>query len=39
MCGSGTTLVEARRNGRQFIGIDIVPEYCQIARQRLAANK
>ncbi len=36
-CGSGTTCVAAKMLGRRYIGIDISPEYCQIARQRLEA--
>jgi len=36
--GSGTTAVVARRLGRQFIGIECVPEYCRMARRRLAAS-
>ena len=35
MCGSGTTCKIARKNGRDFIGIDISKEYCQIAQKRL----
>lgn len=35
MCGSGTTCVVANQNGRDFIGIDISPEYVEIARTRL----
>jgi site-specific DNA-methyltransferase (adenine-specific) len=35
MCGSGTTCVMAYRNDRQYIGIDIAEEYCQVARDRL----
>ncbi len=34
--GSGTTGIVARRLGRRFVGIDCVPEYCEMARQRLA---
>ncbi len=34
-CGSGTTCVAAKKLGRDYIGIDISPEYCAIARQRL----
>jgi len=36
-CGSGTTCVAAKMLGRKYIGIDISPEYCEIARQRLRA--
>ena len=36
MCGSGTTGKMALLNGRDFIGIDISPEYIEIARQRLS---
>jgi DNA modification methylase len=34
-CGSGTTCIAAKMLGRKYIGIDISPEYCQIARERL----
>lgn len=33
--GSGTTALAARNQGRDFIGIDISPDYCQFARDRL----
>jgi len=36
-CGSGTTCVAAKMLGRRYIGIDISPEYCKIARMRLKA--
>lgn len=36
MCGSGTTLKMAKKNGRRFIGIDISEEYCQLSRERVA---
>ncbi|WP_426340455.1 DNA-methyltransferase [Pseudoduganella sp. S-14] len=35
--GSGTTAVAARRCGRDFVGFELNPEYCDIARARLAA--
>ncbi|HHV54726.1 MAG TPA: site-specific DNA-methyltransferase [Firmicutes bacterium] len=35
-CGSGTTCVAAKRLGRHYVGYDIVPEYCELARRRLA---
>lgn len=35
MCGSGTTCVQAKLSNRQFIGIEISEEYCDIARKRL----
>ena len=34
--GSGTTTKMARLMGRRFIGIEINPEYCEIARKRRA---
>lgn len=37
--GSGTTCVTAARLGRRFVGIDISEEYCDIARQRLEAER
>jgi len=36
-CGSGTTCKAAQNLNRQFIGIDISEEYCEIARQRIEA--
>lgn len=33
--GSGTTAVAARSLGRNFIGVDISPEYCKNARERV----
>lgn len=35
MCGSGTTPRVAYEMGRQYIGIDISHEYCEIARKRI----
>ncbi|MDC6408121.1 hypothetical protein LOK82_05525 [Xylella fastidiosa subsp. multiplex] len=34
--GSGTTGVAALRAGHQFIGMEISPWYCDVAKQRLA---
>jgi site-specific DNA-methyltransferase (adenine-specific) len=36
--GSGTTLVVARRLGLSAVGIDCNPDYCRMARRRLAAE-
>ena len=36
--GSGTVPLVARRLGRDYLGIDCVAEYCQMARQRIAAS-
>jgi DNA modification methylase len=33
--GYGTTLVAAKQLGRKYIGIDILPEYCTMANDRL----
>ena len=38
-CGSGTALRVARRLGRRFIGIDIVPEYVEMAHRRIRGDK
>lgn len=34
-CGSGTTGVVAKALGRSFIGIELNPEYCDMARDRI----
>ena len=34
-CGSGTSGIVARRLGRNFVGVDLSPEYLQFARERL----
>ena len=33
--GSGTTCVAAVQNQRRYVGFEIAPEYCQLARQRV----
>ena len=38
MCGSGTTCKMAVKTDRQYIGIDISEEYCEIARKRTSDN-
>jgi site-specific DNA-methyltransferase (adenine-specific) len=37
-CGSGTTLVAARRLGRRYLGFEINREFAALARQRLGAE-
>jgi site-specific DNA-methyltransferase (adenine-specific) len=34
--GSGTTAIASKLNNRNFIGIEINPDYCKIAEERLA---
>ena len=36
--GSGTTAKMAKHNGRKYIGIEINPDYCKIAENRLEQN-
>ena len=36
--GSGTTGLAAKRNGRHYIGIELNPEYCQLAEERIASD-
>jgi len=38
-CGSGTALRVARRLGRRFIGIDMVPEYVEMAHRRVRGDR
>ena len=35
-CGSGTTGVVAKKQGKEFIGIELNPEYIEMAKQRIA---
>src|SRR3989338_5565320 len=37
--GSGTTAVVARDLKRNYVGIDISPEYCSMAKERLMSSK
>lgn len=37
--GSGTTAISALNFDRNFIGIDISPDYCAVARKRVAAHR
>jgi DNA modification methylase len=37
--GSGTTGVVAMKHGRSFLGIELNPKYCEIARQRFIQNR
>lgn len=37
-CGCGTTLVVAKKSGRQFIGIDISRIACNVMKKRLGGN-
>lgn len=37
--GSGTTAVACRKLGRHYIGFEINPEYCKIAKKRLSRGR
>ena len=39
MCGSGTTCVSAMELERNYIGVDISSEYCELARNRIKSRK
>lgn len=36
MCGSGTVCKVAKEMNRNFIGVDVSPEYCELARRRVS---
>ena len=36
--GSGSTLIAAKKLGCNYYGFDVMPEFCKIARKRLAAT-
>ena len=37
--GSGTTCVAAERLGRRWVGVELSPKYCTMARKRIAAEQ
>lgn len=37
--GSGTTAISALNHGRQYVGIEISPEYCEMAEKRIRDHK
>ena len=37
-CGSGTTGLVALRHGRKFVGVELNPEYAEIARERIYSD-
>lgn len=37
--GSGTTAVVAEKNGREFIGIDLNPDYTEMSKRRIEAGE
>ena len=36
-CGSGSTLIASNKLNRKYVGIEVNPEYCRIARKRLSS--
>jgi DNA modification methylase len=39
MCGSGSTCIAAKKLGRNYVGIDISREYCDIAIERITNDE
>jgi DNA modification methylase len=39
LVGSGTTCLAAKRLGRRYIGIDLNPDFCAVAQQRIVATR
>lgn len=37
--GSGTTAISALNNGRKYIGIELSPKYCEMARKRVEVHQ
>ncbi len=37
-CGTGTTMIAALRNNRDSIGVEIDPEYCRLAMERIKSE-
>lgn len=37
--GSGTTAISALNNGRHYVGIEISPEYCEMAEKRITNHR
>ena len=37
--GSGTTAISALNFGRNYVGIDISPEYCEMAENRIKQHQ
>lgn len=38
-CGSGTTCLAASLSGREYVGYEIIPEYCELSEKRIQARK
>lgn len=37
-CGSGSVLLAAKISGRRYIGIEVRPDYCEVAQRRLTRS-